>query len=290
MGRLLAAALAMKSLFDLATGSNAARIPQASAKAASGMIALKQRIARRLNRTRTEAETLFAATRRGYQTNFVSEFNSESAKKDQEENPLREFFDNHRHGHGIWKWTHYFDVYHRHFGKFRNQQVNVLEIGIYSGGSLEMWRQYFGPKATICGVDISPECRAYESNQTKIFIGDQADRSFWQEVRRAMPAFDVVIDDGGHLPEQQIVTFEELFSFMRASGVYCCEDVHGGLNQFASYIHGLGHKLNETVALRGSEEDNENRVICDCTPFQAAVQSIHLYPFVAIVERNEYPV
>ncbi len=69
-------------------------------------------------------------------------------------NPLRAFFDSRKEGRGIWKWDHYFDVYHRHFGKFVGRDVNVLEIGVYSGGSLEMWKAYFGPRCRIYGVDI----------------------------------------------------------------------------------------------------------------------------------------
>jgi hypothetical protein len=55
-----------------------------------------------------------------------------------EQNRLTEFFDNRKSGQGIWKWRHYFDVYDRHFSKFRGQEVNIVEIGVFSGGSLEM--------------------------------------------------------------------------------------------------------------------------------------------------------
>ena len=201
-------------------------------------------------------------------------------------NPLREFFDSHNQGPGILKWKHYFDIYDRHFRRFRGQEVNVLEIGVYSGGSLEMWHEYFGPKAHIYGVDIESACRAYDSDSVKIFIGDQADRMFWREFRRKVPALDIVIDDGGHQPKQQIVSLEELFPFLRPSGVYLCEDVHGTVNDFASYIHDLGHKLNDSSRWRDFPDDNERRAICDCTPFQTAVGSIHLYPFVCVLEKN----
>src|SRR5215472_13475880 len=59
-------------------------------------------------------------------------------------NALQDFFDARKTGRGIWKYTHYFDIYERHFSRFRGREVNVLEIGVYSGGSLEMWRDYFG--------------------------------------------------------------------------------------------------------------------------------------------------
>ncbi len=137
-------------------------------------------------------------------------------------NPLRMFFEAHKKGHGIWKWSHYFEIYHRHFSRFRGQEAHVLEIGIYSGGSLEMWKDYFGTACRIYGVDIEPACKAYEDNTVKVCIGNQADRSFWQRFKREAPNIDIVIDDGGHLPEQQIAAFEELLPHLRPGGVYLC--------------------------------------------------------------------
>ena len=167
-------------------------------------------------------------------------------------NALRDFFVNHKEGPGIWKWEHYFDVYDRHFHRFRGQQINILEIGIYSGGSLDMWRHYFGPKAHIYGVDIEPACRIYESDAVTVFIGDQGDRQFWDMFRRNVPYLDIVVDDGSHHPDDQIVSAEELLPFLRPGGVYLCEDVHGAFNRFASYVHGLDHGLNDNFFKAGS--------------------------------------
>ena len=113
-------------------------------------------------------------------------------------NPLRMYFDSHAVGRGIWKWNHYFDIYHRHFQKFVGREVHVLEIGVYSGGSLEMWKSYFGPKSRIYGVDIEEDCRVYEDDSVRILVGDQADRSFWNRFKDEVAAVDVIIDDGGH--------------------------------------------------------------------------------------------
>src|SRR5262249_54578065 len=118
-------------------------------------------------------------------------------------NPLLDYFDDHETGPGLWKWRHYFDAYHRHLGKFVATPVTMLEVGIYSGGSLEMWRDYFGPASHIYGVDIASECEVYAGDGVDILIGDQADRTFWAETRARIPQLDVVLDDGGHTPEQQ---------------------------------------------------------------------------------------
>lgn len=230
------------------------------------------------------------AVRRGYESSLPQTTITATGLADDNlpQNPLREFFEKRKEGPGIWKWNHYFDIYERHFRKFREQEVHVLEIGVYSGGSLDMWLDYFGPRATIYGVDVVPECRIYERDRVKILIGDQADRSFWRGIRQRAPAFDVVIDDGGHEPEQQIASFEELFAYMAPGGVYLCEDVHKGFNLFASYVHGLGHKLNDCVLAEASPHDSERRLVSDCTPFQSATNSIHLYPFVTVLERNSH--
>jgi|SRR5579862_6050009 len=230
------------------------------------------------------------ATKRGFDTDFVWSTAIISATLKPHSNPLREFFEGRKQGPGIWKWNHYFDIYDRHFRQFRGQEVHVLEIGVYSGGSLDMWRNYFGQKAIIYGVDIEPDCRVYENDGIKIFIGDQADRSFWRKFRRKVPTLDIVIDDGGHALEQQIVSLEELLPFLRPGGVYLCEDVHGMHNQFASYVHGLGKKLNDTSQTRESPDDSDRRIVVVSTPFQSAVGSIHLYPFVTVLERNAVPV
>jgi hypothetical protein len=56
------------------------------------------------------------------------------------------------------KWVHYFPIYERHFQKWINQSLVLFEIGVYKGGSVQMWKRYFGPFATIVGIDINPEC------------------------------------------------------------------------------------------------------------------------------------
>ena len=188
-------------------------------------------------------------------------------------NPLLAYFEAHTEGRGIWKWDHYFDIYHRHLSRFVGREVHVLEIGVYSGGSLEMWKEYFGPHCRIYGVDIKEACKAYEDDRTKIFIGNQGDRRFWNNFKSEVPRLDVLIDDGGHHTHQQIVTLEEMLPHLRPGGVYLCEDVVGSLRGFATYVFGLADKLNGKSG-------------GDRSPFQQAIASVHLYPFVVATEKN----
>ena len=196
-------------------------------------------------------------------------------------NPLKSYFDLNKKGKGILKWVHYFDIYHRYFNKFVGKEVHILEIGVYGGGSLKMWKDYFGSKCHVYGVDIREECKVYENEYTTIFVGNQADRKFWERFKEKVPVIDILIDDGGHQPEQQIVTLEEMLPHISPGGVYLCEDIHKVHNDFISYLHGLVKNLNNMVQM--------SELSARPTQFQSWIRSIHFYPYVAVIEKAESP-
>lgn len=198
-------------------------------------------------------------------------------------NYLEQYFDAHDTGPGIWKWRHYFPIYERHLSKFRGREVHIVEIGVFSGGSLGMWKSYFGEGAHIYGVDIAPECRSHEGDGVRIFIGDQADPDFWERFKHEVPRIDVVIDDGGHQPFQQIATIEALLPSLQPGGVYLCEDISFESNAFSDYVFGMSRNLNAWPKrlAKGSPE----RIP---TQFQRNVDGIYLYPMVAVVERKPH--
>jgi 23S rRNA U2552 (ribose-2'-O)-methylase RlmE/FtsJ len=198
-------------------------------------------------------------------------------------NPLQRYFEANTTGPGIWKWDHYFDIYHQYLHKFVGQDVHVVEVGIFSGGSLPMWQSYFGPRARIYGVDIEPACTAYAGDGVEVFIGDQGDRRFWQTFREQVPRVDVLIDDGGHLPEQQIVTLEEMLPHLSRGGIYICEDIHGLHQQFFAYVSGLAAALHAYARKPGGE------IVVDASPVQRSIHAIHTYPFLTVFEKARQP-
>ena len=175
-------------------------------------------------------------------------------------NPLYNFFLHHTEKK-VDKWLQYFDVYHQHFQRFRGKPVNILEIGVQNGGSLQMWREYFGDQCKIWGVDIDPACKAheafwrnkYQDDNISVIIGDQGDRGFLKGLVKSLPAMDIIIDDGGHQMHQQIASFEELYPSINPGGVYLVEDTHtsywpsfgSGLLDERSFIEYSKHKLDE---------------------------------------------
>jgi hypothetical protein len=205
------------------------------------------------------------------------------------ENPLRRYAAALKAGPGIWKWDHYFDTYHRHFAKFRGREVRIVEIGVFGGGSLRMWEDYFGPRCHIYGIDIDPACSAYAGGPVKIFIGDQGDRDFWRRFKAEVPAVDIVIDDGSHFWEHQIVTCEEMLPHVAPGGVYLCEDIHGRLNNFSLYLNAYLQELNVADWRKRSPLPGEPENACSTNPLQRMVSSIHFYPFMAVIEKHDRP-
>ncbi len=218
---------------------------------------------------------------KGYDYAQRKTLNKTSHKSDlveaEESNPLSVSFNNNTKGNGIWKWRHYFDIYHRHFHKFRGRKLKILEIGIYSGGSLKMWRDYFGDHCRIVGIDIEPDCRAYENNYTKVYIGSQSDRAFLRKVIEEEGPFDIIIDDGGHRPNQQRISLEELLPHVTHGGVYLCEDIHGIHHPFSIFCSGLVSALNQ-------------KAIASASDLQRIINSVHNYPFIVVIEKNMLPI
>lgn len=152
-------------------------------------------------------------------------------------NPLEDYFYK-RSKLTCHKWKHYFNIYHTHFQAFRDKQVKMLEIGVQEGGSLLMWRDYFGEQLDLYGIDVDPRCQELIVNAT-IMIGDQADKKFMTEVSEEYGSFDIILDDGGHEYHQQVNSFEVLFPSLKPGGVYMVEDTH------TSYWNG-NHEKKET--------------------------------------------
>lgn len=124
------------------------------------------------------------------------------------------------------KWRHYFEIYERHLHKFVGEPCTYLEIGVRDGGSLQLFQDYLGAGARVIGIDIDPACSALREEGRDIRIGDQADPEFLGKLAKECGPFDVVIDDGCHIADAQIISFLTLFPWLKEGGVYVVEDLH----------------------------------------------------------------
>ena len=166
--------------------------------------------------------------------------------------------------YGTDKWgSHYYTQhYHTFFHHLREQPIKFLEIGVggyndpeKGGESLRMWKEYF-PKAQIYAIDICDKSLLEEERIT-IYKGSQVDKKFLKKIVNEIGEFDIIIDDGSHLNEHIIKTFQILFPTLKKNGIYAIEDLQtsywrhfGGdslnlnnkstaMNYFKKMIHGL---------------------------------------------------
>ena len=198
---------------------------------------------------------------------------------------LWDLFLNHN-GHTIHKWKHYFPAYERHFSRYVNRPLTFLEIGCGQGGSLQMWKRYFGPHAQIIGIDIRPECRAYEEDQIAIRIGDQSDTKFLASIVKEFGRPDIVLDDGSHIMAHVVASFRALYDRVADDGIYMVEDLHtaywdeygGGLKRDGTFIELCKELLD---ALNGDWVRPPRP-----TDFTRTTQSMHFYDSIAVFERG----
>lgn len=204
---------------------------------------------------------------------------------------LRDLFYSHE-GRLIHKWDHYFEIYEKYFEKYRGKSVNILEIGISHGGSIELWHKYFGEGLSLFSVDINEECKKFEDSKTKVFIGSQDDPVFLQNLIKELPDLDIIIDDGGHTMSQQIVSFEYLYPKVKEGGIYMVEDTHtsywfeygGGYKKKGSFIE---YSKNVVDILNEGHINNKSKL--PFVPNSTDIYSVSFYDSIVVFEKNKRP-
>ena len=162
----------------------------------------------------------------------------------------------------------YCDKYNKYIPFQRYDEMNILEIGVLNGNSIKTWREYFY-QSKVIGIDINPDCKQYEDkdNNIHIEIGSQDDHVFLNEIMRDYGKFDFILDDGSHMNEHVIYSFEHLFQSVKSGGVYAIEDI--GTSYWKEYGGGFREpqtsmeyfkKLADDVNFRGVVNFNKPNV------------------------------
>jgi hypothetical protein len=200
------------------------------------------------------------------------------------------------------RWHHYFPIYHRYFDPLRAKPLVVLEIGVYKGGSLQMWKSYFSKGTRLIGVDVNPACERHADCGAEIFIGDSADKDLWSRVIASSGPLDIVIDDGGHTSQQQINAFEMLYPAVRDGGVYLVEDTHTSFwpayidtpdgRTFLQFAHEKTLELHgwtsqfDLLMPRFNTAPAERVGECHASEFCRSTSAIHFYDSVVVFEKR----
>lgn len=199
---------------------------------------------------------------------------------------LERLFFRHR-GRTIHKWVHYLSLYDRHFARYRQTPLKMLELGVSQGGSLELWREFFGPQATIFGIDVDPACADRVTPPNQVRIGSQADPAFLRTVLDEMGAPDIILDDGSHIAEHQRASFEILFPALRPGGLYVIEDLH---TAYWPGCHSGGYRRAGTaIELVKQIIDDMHGWYHDkplLTPAKDEILGVHAYDSIVFLEKG----
>ncbi len=189
-------------------------------------------------------------------------------------------------GRPVHKWHHYLEIYERYFSNYRDKKFFFLEIGVFDGGSLDMWRRYFGPEATIVGIDINPRCANLVDTPNVVRIGSQADPQFLASIVAEFGQPDVILDDGSHIASHQRASFEILFPHLKERGLYAIEDLHtsywldweGGYRRSGTGIETIKQMIDDMHAWYHKRPTR--------TPAKDGIGAIHLHDSVVVIEKH----
>jgi cephalosporin hydroxylase len=191
-------------------------------------------------------------------------------------------------GSVVHKWHHYIPLYDRYFSSYRGKEIRFLEIGVSKGGSLQMWRKYFGDDAIIFGIDIDPECKNFNGLAGQVRIGSQIDQLFLDSVVKEMGGIDIVLDDGSHHMKHVSVTLKYLFPHLSYGGIYMIEDLHtaywekfgGGYRSNKNFFRFLGDLVDDMHHWYTTKGLKQAVISKDCS-------GIHIHDSMAVLDKDK---
>jgi len=122
------------------------------------------------------------------------------------------------------------EFYPRHIESLREAAETVVEIGVWDGGSLRMWSEYFR-NARIIGVDINFSRIKAPIERTSLRYADQSSLTdlsiaLWDV---ELGSVDLFIEDGMHSSRCQQICFGAMFNRVRPGGIYIIEDLQSSI-------------------------------------------------------------
>ena len=138
------------------------------------------------------------------------------------------------------KWELYISEFEHIFQRFRDAEINLFEIGVQNGGSLEIWAKYFPKAERIIGCDIDETCKNLEFSDPRIsvIIGNANSDEVEDRLSRSISGLDIVIDDGSHKSSDIIKSFSRYIKYQNLNGLYIIEDLHTSYwNEYEGGLH-----------------------------------------------------
>lgn len=190
-------------------------------------------------------------------------------------------------------WGHDFlRFYENYFERIRNTPLKLLEIGIAGGASLKVWEDYF-PNASIIGADINPDAKRFARKRIAIELIDQSKSESLTQLGSRHGPFDIIIEDGSHMWEHQILTLKTMFPYVTDGGIYIVEDLQTNFGKLAAGFSGNStiscvEYIKKLVDARVSDSIENTDLLMD--PFLSygkQMKTITFYRESCLIQRSE---
>lgn len=188
----------------------------------------------------------------------------------------------------------YLHIYDSYLSSVRHSVQSVLELGVKSGASLRMWRDYF-PNAQIHGVDLNPECLRQRGERITIHIASQDDEDRLTEVAAIAGGFDLIVDDCSHINELTLASHRILWPHLRGGGHYAIEDLgmshvdYSERSDQDTFMDGeLAMNVRRGVSPKQSRQTLAERfeqIIFEMDMLRGTVRFLHFWPNLAVIQK-----
>lgn len=199
------------------------------------------------------------------------------------------------------KFHNYTAIYENYFSSIKDKPLVFVEIGFGRGNSTYMWEAYF-PNAEIHIIDINRnDCFSKYgkklSSRCTLHQADQANPEQLHEIMRKIgKEVDILIDDGGHTMKQQLVSFNELFPYIKTGGLYVIEDLHTSYSNkykqyfdlpngqtMINYLKNLVDEVNFVGKMSGLANKQTFNKSLYTSYYQQHIHSLHFYTSLCFI-------
>lgn len=196
--------------------------------------------------------------------------------------------------HHSFAGKNYLDIYDSYFSPLKNKNIKMLEIGIREGASLRTFRDYF-ENGHLLGLDINPET-AFTENRISTYIGSQSSEELINRIFNEHPSINIVLDDGSHVNQLTIASFNLIFHRLPPGAFYIIEDLACSYleEQLASdIIEGgwPGMNLNDPsvqmVNKRSDMNDFFFNLIKDLDYRKGEVEYVHFWSQLCVIKKKD---
>jgi hypothetical protein len=201
------------------------------------------------------------------------------------------------------KWSSYLSLYEAILAHRKPRIRALLEIGVQNGGSLDIWSKFLPDATSIVGCDIDARCAAltYDDPRISVIVGDATQPVARDAILAKRTKFDVVIDDGSHVPKDVIAAFSLYWPHIEPGGLFIAEDLH--CDYFPTHQGGIARgdiatrffaELAHVINFEHWKDEAQLRIIFQRFPSLAGVQmtsvigtirSISFHNSVVVIEK-----